>query len=189
MKSSLLAALVSLAACGGPQPAPYTEPDVEGVCKTDDATAAARMAQPTEQASCYDEVQFGQVQDACNDDREPSACFQAAQCLLAAHASADDTDPMRGAYLGSASDGFEVACAAGIAEACAIRASIAEDLLGADPARPDHDALVTQMCDGYRRACQLGEAIDGCARCMSTGCTGLPDAVPAPVRGADGHAN
>jgi hypothetical protein len=91
-------------------------------------------------------------------------------------------DPERAATVDSAIDGFAVACDAGIAEGCAIFASMAEEEVLAAPEHPRRDELLATMCEGYQKACHLGEEFDGCARCLSAGCTGLPDAKPAPIR-------
>ncbi len=175
-------AVLALVACGGPQPAPYVEPDFEGVCKVDPTVASTRAAKPTAQADCFDEAAFGEVQAACNDTRDPEACHQAATCLNVSLSQMEPTDPMRDPTLDSAVAGFSVACDAGIAEACAIFASMAEDEVLANRDHPRRDELLATMCDGYQKACHLGEEFDGCARCLSAGCTGLPDAKPAPIR-------
>jgi hypothetical protein len=171
-----------LASCGGPQPAPYVEPDTEGVCKVDPAVSPGRVAKPTTQADCFDPAAFGVVQDACNTSRDPVACFEAGQCLNLAQSRMEPSDPTRGATIASAIEAFGVACDAGIAEGCAIYASMAEEEVLANRDHPDRDALLATMCDGYQKACHLGEEFDGCVRCVSTSCTGLPDAKPAPIR-------
>lgn len=175
-------ALTLLAACGGAQPAPYVEPDVEGVCKVDPAVAPGRVSKPASQLNCFDEAAFGAVQTACNDAREPAACFEAAQCLNAAAAMMEPTDPAREATVDSGIAGFRVACEGGIAEGCAIYASMAEEEVLANREHPRRDELLATMCEGYQKACHLGEEFDGCARCMTAGCTGLPDATPKPIR-------
>ncbi len=179
---ALALALGSLVACGGPQPAPYVEPDVEGVCKVDATIAATRAPRPTEQADCFNETAFAGVRDTCDDQRDPVACYEAAMCLNLAASNTERDDPMRPSYVAEAMTRFDVACAAGIAEGCVLVAAMAQDEVSANPAHPERAALLVQMCDGFRKACHLGEEFDGCMRCMSGGCTELPGATPAPVR-------
>lgn len=177
-----LLALSLVAACGGAQPTPYVEPDVEGVCKVDPAVAPGRVSKPESTANCLDPASFETVQTPCNDTRDPAACYEAATCLNVAVSMMEPTDPARDATVDSAIAGFRVACEAGIAEACAIYASMAEEEVLANREHPRRDELLATMCEGYQKACHLGEEFDGCARCMTAGCTGLPDATPKPIR-------
>lgn len=190
MRTWILGALTAalVAACGGPQPAPYVEPDVDGVCKIDPAVAAGRAAKPETPAHCFDPAAFGAVQDACNDTREPGACYDAATCLNVALSTMEPTDPMREATLDSAIAGFRVACDASVAEACVIFASMAEEEVLANREHPRRDELLATMCDGYEQGCRLGEEFDGCARCRTAGCSGLPGVTPAPIRETVGPA-
>lgn len=185
MKSTLSPlALIPLlvAACGGAQPAPYVEPDTDGVCKIDPARAPERAAKPETRSDCFDQAAFEVLQSACNDDRDPVACFGAAECLNVALSTMTPDDPAREAVLGSAIDGFTVACEGKIAEGCVLYASMAEEEVLANREHPRREELLSTMCEGYVAACNFGEEFDGCNRCRVAGCTGLPDARPAPIR-------
>lgn len=151
-------AIVVLAACGGGSSPPPAEPEPASRCVADPSLASSRRAKP-EASGCMGET-WNQLRDACSERKDPDACFQIGSCLtlqaLDPGLSAEERDQHQRAILAS----FDVACGAGIAEACETHVGVR--MMNQEP-------LPADGCDYLRRGCNLGDE-KSCFSCRFSEC-------------------
>ncbi len=150
--------VILLAACGGGSSPPPVEPEPVSRCVTDPQVASTRRAAP-KIAGCMGE-QWDQFGTACTERRDPDACYQIAVCVkvqeMDPKLSAEDRAVHQTAILAS----LDVACTAGIAEACEMHVGVR--MMNQEP-------LPADGCDYLRRGCNLGDE-DSCFSCRFNGC-------------------
>jgi hypothetical protein len=170
-----------LAACGGAQSSPEPAVDLRGACVVDPEAAAGRVAAPEAPGACDDPAIRAEWQAAC-DTGDAIACHQDARCILVATLDRTPGDPAYTELVDAATSRLRVGCAGGIAESCVVVGSLAEESILADGEHPRRAEWLDTMCEGYREACRRGVEADGCARCTTSGCSGLPGATPGPFK-------
>ena len=150
--------LGAIAACGGGSSPPPAEPAPASRCVADPQLASTRRTAPPV-AGCMGE-QWAQFGTACSERRDPDACYQIAICVkvqeMDPKLSAEDREVHRTAILA----GLDVACSAGIAEACEMHVGVR--MMNQEP-------LPADGCDYLRRGCNLGDE-DGCFSCRYNSC-------------------
>ena len=155
-----LVVLCGLAACGGgssPPPA-APEPAPASRCVADPQLASSRRAKPAE-AGCMGDA-WQQLGDACSERKDPDACYQIAVCVKLQELDPKLSPEERAVHQRAILDSLDVACSAGIAEACEMHVGVR--MMNQEP-------LPADGCDYLRRGCNLGDE-DGCFSCRFNGC-------------------
>jgi hypothetical protein len=97
----------------------------------------------------------------CNEKKDPAACYQIGVCVKAQELGAKMSEEERAQHVKAALASLDIACTAGISEACVLHLGVRMGDATEEPA----DARIE-----YVRACKLGDE-NGCFGCRSAGCS------------------
>lgn len=154
------ALLMVLTGCASTAETPQVAPPISGpqsVCSVDNAQKANRLPTP-KQPGCAAAADVAADERACAAG-EADACYRHAFCVAGQWVGAEPSDERTAAVDGMKTR-LGTACAAGITEACVLRAGV----------RIDAGEAESATCDDLVRACQLGDDVDGCVACLKSGC-------------------